>query len=211
MAGIHRGTILLLLLVMGTLAPSAAIGQIQPGTDPTIPEEGDPVLQPPCSPASWAYTNASGASQVITYTCGADGAGSIQVPDGFTLRFKTPSCGQTENHEICIECGVIGVWLGTASLFSCEPVSAYAAAYGLDLAAEGFTWTRDFDKAMFDSNGDPIKVKQWAIPIVGAEGQLIGWEFTTIEPHFSVESGEVVIRDNMGRVIGGREGITIDD
>jgi len=109
----------------------------------------------------------------------------------------------------CIECPLTKLIVDGAVMFSCNMQQAYMAAYGLDIAAASI------ESAVATGAPEPIydrlggKMQQWAIPVLDNDNNLVGWEFTTIEPIFSVEDDEVVIRSRLREVIGGPEGITI--
>jgi len=137
-------------------------------------------------------------------------------------------CDDNDDKCNCIECELTQLIVNGTIVFTYELQQAYFIAYGLDIAAESVEGTVPIElpKPRYDDLGH--RMTQWAVPVLDRNRQLVGWDFTTFRPVFSVENGEIiirskpdsvlalengktVIRDRPQRVIGGPEGITIDE
>jgi len=198
------------------------------------PGTGDDPSPTPCPPPSFTWTNPFEHSVEVGYTCSNMTGSGLVLQTNQSVVFDgnvdghCNGCDQGDDSCACIECGLIRLVVeGLGTVFSCGAQQAYLAAYELDLAAEiskGFV--PQFEpKSLTDQFG--FQLQQHVIPVLDDERNLVGWEFTAIVPKFSVEDGEVVIRArtaqsvfdgdklvadvNQGDVIGGPEGITIDD
>lgn len=181
-----------------------------PRTD--VLQDAEP-SKPKCPPDSWTYTNASSGAVTVFYSCEGNSGGATTVPAGGSVTFKE-DCGIGPDAEPnCISCGLLSLDDPGGRRFECQMQNAYSDAYGIDLAAIGFTLTDktlELFKKVYDADGNPIRLRYYSIPVIDEDGTFAKWEFTTIKPNFSVEDGEVVIRDNRQRVIGDRTGITLE-
>jgi len=225
------GGMALVLSVLSFVAMACVAGQpgaqlndptgVDPGGQNTIVEGGkglqqaDPEpVEPKCPPKSLTYTNGSSGAVNVSYVCEGGSGGITTVPAGGSVTFKE-SCGIGEDVEPdCISCEVTR-WRDSNGIeWSCDLQNAYATAYGIDLAVIGYTSTdadSELPRKIYDVDGNLIRLSYFTIPVIDENGEFVEWELTTIKPNFSVEDGEVVIRDKFMRVIGNRTGITLGE
>jgi len=220
-----------------TFVTTNAVGTVVP-EEPIAPEDhvGIPNSPPelaPFPPETFVYNNGANDTMELAYTCSGAHGGIIDVVPGQSLQLRNGDCADGCGSDCrCVECGLLQLLLrGTSRpLFTYRPgramFNAYEEAYGLDLVAQLKRWPLlNVGASEFDENGKPIP--RWPIPIVSENRRRVKWHFTTIEPEFSVENGEVVIRARKnqsvikdgqvvpivekGEIIGGPEGVTVND
>lgn len=191
--------------------------QIDPGTGVVVGTPIDEGSNGPCPPPTYSYQNNTGNEVTMTYECSGSSSTSVTVGAGKKLVFdgdqngSCTGCDMGDDNCTCIECPLTRLTLhGTGTLFSSSMQEAYFTAYRLDLAAETVMMPVPAPAQVLSEYGGPPK-HQWAIPVLNQDRELVGWEFTTTEPRFFVEDGEVVIRSKYGKVIGGPEGLAVDD
>jgi len=197
-----------------------------PFGDPGIGEDSPP-SPPPCTPppSFTLINNDSSNEKDIIYTCGGTVTTIDTIAPNETIIFKTTGhCSDCDNDCRCIQCQLTELFVNGSKVSLCDAQQAYMSAYGLDLFAEPLILTESSDP-QYDQYDR--RIPRWAVPVLNDQRQLIGWEFTEIEPEFSVENGEVVIRARRtqsviengqiipivekGDIIGGPHGVTIDD